>query len=331
MTKRSSHCEGIPPSCSRKKAGGTTVAISNNRLGAGSAILSPKQFSLIILLVLLSFFSSGCLVTRFYSLRDSPAKDQAKVHYVPVSFIPQKGHRCGPAVLAMALNYWGKNATPEKIAQEIYLPDLGGSLTFDLESYPQKFDLWSYSYSGNLSDLKKKLDQDIPVIALIGIGPFFYRLYHYALVVGYWDEENLLVVHSGKNKDVLMKNEVFLERWKASDYWTLLVCPPEKVTWPLAKEESLALARFYFDWANQDLEKELFENAGEKYRKALKLNPGFADACNNLAWVYYQQKKNLDEAVNLIQKALKLNPSHQSYYLDTLDKIKKTLKLPANG
>ncbi|MBA7544671.1 hypothetical protein ES705_37032 [subsurface metagenome] len=120
-----------------------------------------------------------------------------------------------------------------------------------------------------------------------------------------------------------MRYDIFLKKWEASNYWNLLVSPPEKITWSLTEGESLDLARFYFDSANQDLEKELFEKAAAKYKKAVKLNPQFADAYNNLAWVYFKQKKNLAEAVNLVQKALELNPAHKTYYLDTLRQIKK--------
>ncbi len=298
MTKRSSHCEEH----------------------SDEAILSSKQFSLIILSLLILFLFSGCLSTKFtHSLRNKNYQG----HYVPVSFISQKGHRCGPAALAMVLNYWEKNITQKEIAKELYLPNLRGSLTFDLESYPRKFGLYSYSYQENLSELKEKLNKDVPMIVLLGTGSFFYRVYHYALVVGYWDEENMVVMHSGKEKDCLMRYNSFLEKWKVADCWALVVCPPEKITWSLSREESCNLARFYFDSANQDLEKELFEKAAARYRKAIKLNPEFADAYNNLAWVYYQQRKNLSEAINLVRKALKLNPAHKTYYLDTLKQIKK--------
>ena len=263
---------------------------------------------------------SGCLSTKFiHSLRNKDYQG----HYIPVSFIAQKGHRCGPAALAMVLNYWGKKISQEQLAKNLYLPNLRGTLTFDLESYPRKFGFWTYSDHGNLPDLKEKLNNDVPVIVLLGTGPFFYRVYHYALVVGYWDEEGVVVMHSGKEKDCLMRNDIFLKKWKTSACWALVVCPPEKITWPLSKEEAHNLARFYFDAANRDLEQKLFAKAAVRYRKTIALNPEFADAYNNLAWVYAQQRRNLSEAINLVQKALKLNPAHKRYYLDTFRQIKK--------
>ncbi|MDA3896835.1 MAG: tetratricopeptide repeat protein, partial [Desulfobacteraceae bacterium] len=44
------------------------------------------------------------------------------------------------------------------------------------------------------------------------------------------------------------------------------------------------------------------------YRKALKINPDFVPAANNLAYLLADQDKNLDEALRLAQKAKKILP-----------------------
>lgn len=46
------------------------------------------------------------------------------------------------------------------------------------------------------------------------------------------------------------------------------------------------------------------------------------DAYNNLAWLYYTKKENLDEAERLVLKAMGLNPSKENIYGDTLEKIR---------
>ena len=53
-----------------------------------------------------------------------------------------------------------------------------------------------------------------------------------------------------------------------------------------------------------------------------------ADAYNNLAWLYYTKKENLDEAESLAAKAIELNPEKRDVYQDTLDKIRES-KSPA--
>jgi tetratricopeptide (TPR) repeat protein len=46
-----------------------------------------------------------------------------------------------------------------------------------------------------------------------------------------------------------------------------------------------------------------YGEAKDYYIKALKLNPNFAPAANNLAYIYAEKGGNIDEALNLAQKA----------------------------
>lgn len=50
--------------------------------------------------------------------------------------------------------------------------------------------------------------------------------------------------------------------------------------------------------------------------ESIKQNPDLADAYNDLAWVYAEQDIQLDEALQLVDKALSYDP-HQKLYLDT--------------
>lgn len=62
------------------------------------------------------------------------------------------------------------------------------------------------------------------------------------------------------------------------------------------------------------------------YKKSINKNPKNADAYNNLAWLYFIEKKNLDEAEVLSLKAIDLNPAKKDIYQDTLEKIRGQLK-----
>jgi tetratricopeptide (TPR) repeat protein len=74
---------------------------------------------------------------------------------------------------------------------------------------------------------------------------------------------------------------------------------------------------------NAYFQKQEFDQAQKYYRKAIKGEPGNADAHNNLAWLYYTKKENLDQAENLALKALELNPAKENVYQDTLEKIRQ--------
>ncbi len=60
-----------------------------------------------------------------------------------------------------------------------------------------------------------------------------------------------------------------------------------------------------------------YAQAEAVYKKVLTLDPRMAEIYNNLCWVYLNEHRNLDEAEDLIQRALALNPSHRYFYLDT--------------
>jgi len=68
------------------------------------------------------------------------------------------------------------------------------------------------------------------------------------------------------------------------------------------------------------------QNEAERYYKmAIKKQPDIADAYNNLAWLYYTKRDNLDEAKRLASKAVELNPDNENYK-DTLSKIKELIQ-----
>ncbi|MBI5408570.1 MAG: hypothetical protein HZA14_04320 [Nitrospirae bacterium] len=55
-------------------------------------------------------------------------------------------------------------------------------------------------------------------------------------------------------------------------------------------------------------------------------NPKNADAHNNLVWLYYTERRNIEKAESLALKALELNPSKADTYRDTLEKIREVRK-----
>jgi tetratricopeptide (TPR) repeat protein len=86
------------------------------------------------------------------------------------------------------------------------------------------------------------------------------------------------------------------------------------------------LPRAYLYLGNVHFEKKDLEKAEAYYRKAIKNDPRNADAHNNLAWLYYTKKENLEEAEVLALKAIDLNPAQETIYRDTLGKIREMKK-----
>jgi len=88
------------------------------------------------------------------------------------------------------------------------------------------------------------------------------------------------------------------------------------------KEASKKLPMAYLYMGNVYFQKNEYDKAETHYKKAIKKDPANADAYNNLAWLYYIKKETLDEAERLALKAIELNPSKKTIYIDTLEKIK---------
>jgi tetratricopeptide (TPR) repeat protein len=89
------------------------------------------------------------------------------------------------------------------------------------------------------------------------------------------------------------------------------------------KEASKKLPAAYNYIGNIYFQKDEFDMAESYYKKSISKNPKNADAHNNLAWLYFIEKKNLDEAERLSLKAIELNPAKKDIYQDTLEKIRE--------
>ena len=98
---------------------------------------------------------------------------------------------------------------------------------------------------------------------------------------------------------------------------------------PAIKEYTTAakkLPRAYLYLGNVHFQKKELGKAETYYKKAIKNDPRNADAHNNLAWLYYTKKENLEEAEVLALKAIDLNPAKETIYRDTLEKIREMKK-----
>ena len=113
---------------------------------------------------------------------------------------------------------------------------------------------------------------------------------------------------------------------------------------PLSAEEHIKLGKIYESQQKDDLAEPQYRSALDKdqdslsallllgdlsfrtkkyseaeaaYRKAIRLQPGNGDIYNNLCWVFLDQNDNIEEAQEMIIRALSLTPGHRAFYLDT--------------
>lgn len=138
-----------------------------------------------------------------------------------VPFFPSEDYQCGPSSLAMVLNFWGMSITPESIAKEIYSEGARGTVDFDMLIFAQKKGFKAIQYSGSIDDIKEKIKAQKPLIVMTDEGFWFYKKYHYMVVVGF-DSSNV-IVNSGTEQHKKMDFESFIKKWKKTGFWTLLI------------------------------------------------------------------------------------------------------------
>ena len=87
-----------------------------------------------------------------------------------------------------------------------------------------------------------------------------------------------------------------------------------------SRTSSLLNGLFYFDWGATAEQAGQFEKAADLFRKCLKMEDRpevIAQASNYLGYMWVDRNENLEEAGQLIQRALSLAPNNGAY-LDSL-------------
>ena len=146
-----------------------------------------------------------------------------------VPFFSQEAYQCGPASLAMAMDYWYRKMgrddwlTPERIAADTYSPSARGVLGIDLEMFARSHGFEALQYHGSMADLREKADKGVPLIILVDYGFSVYQANHFMVVTGY--TKNGVVVNSGSRENQAIPEGELAKTWKKTDYWTLAVVP----------------------------------------------------------------------------------------------------------
>ena len=135
----------------------------------------------------------------------------------------QNPEQCGPFALASLLNYLKIEADPNLLAERLYSPSAGGTLTMDLYLEAVRKGLEARQLSGSNSILVKELKEFNPVIVLFKYPGLKGRTGHFVLVSGFSVDPDGFFLLWGDNKLSWMKGEQFQRLWSGSGYWMLAV------------------------------------------------------------------------------------------------------------
>lgn len=181
-----------------------------------------KQLSPLLFFCLLA---SGCASSSPRPEIDNSQPEQA--YLIPsVPFFPQKELLCGPASLQSVFAFWGTAIPQEEIAGDIFLPNLKGTLHFDLVLYARKKGFTALTPEGSFGEISRQINSNRPVIVFLNQGTSLFPLGHYIVIVGYDRRKEVFIAHSGTDEFEQIKYSKFSSQWETTGRWMLVILPP---------------------------------------------------------------------------------------------------------
>lgn len=222
-----------------------------------------------------------------------------------VPFYPQQDYDCGPAALAMVLQWSGVSVSPGTLAPQVLSPGRKGTLQASLVAAARRYGRAPYEIFG-FETLLDELKVQNPVIVLQNLGFSWAAQWHYAVAIGYDLQQGVLMLHSGKTARKRLPIRLFRETWEKSAYWALVVMPPSRIP-ATASEKAVVEAMIGLEQAGR------WEAAIEGYRAAITCWPQSVAAHIGLANSHYATG-DLPSAERVLREAMGVAPKDGIVY-----------------
>lgn len=141
-------------------------------------------------------------------------------------FFPQEQYQCGPAALATALTAVNISVTPEQLTPEVYVPSRQGSLQIEMLAAARRHGVVSVQIPPKLEAIMQEIAAGHVVVVMQNLGFSWIPSWHYAVVVGYDADKELVWLRSGPYKRQEMSLSAFQRTWARSEHWAFVALPP---------------------------------------------------------------------------------------------------------
>jgi tetratricopeptide (TPR) repeat protein len=196
----------------------------------------------------------------------------------------------------------GVNVTADQLVERVYLPDRRGSLQPELIGASRTYDRLAYRLEPDIRAIRAELGAGRPVLVLQNLGLKRLPIWHYAVVVGFDEETDQLVLRSGTTERLLMSGHRFMDAWDRAGRWAIVMVMPGE--FPADPNQDLYLeAAAGLESAGR------YDAAMKAYDAAVARWPGAATALLGIGNVHYRRHE-LEEAEKAYLRLLDLDPGH---------------------
>jgi tetratricopeptide (TPR) repeat protein len=292
---------------------------------------------------------AGCAAPQVAELLEKrPSGLPPSTEIAATPFFAQEDYQCGPAALAMVVIQAGKDATPESLLPQVYLPGRKGSLQAEMLATARRHGLIAYPLAPRLEDLLREIATGTPVVVLQNLALGWFPRWHYAVAIGYDLERRELILRSGTTRRLVMSLDTFERTWARSGHWAMVALDAGRLPATAGESAYLAAAavlerlapeaarRAYASALNRwprSLAARLgvgnasyalrdLPAAAEAYRNATTDHPGSGDAWNNLAQALHELGRRA-EALAAAQRAVSIGGPRSPAYRETLEDIRR--------
>jgi tetratricopeptide (TPR) repeat protein len=196
----------------------------------------------------------------------------------------------------------GVKVTAEQLVERVYLPGRRGSLQPELVGASRAYDRLAYRLEPDVRAITAELAAGRPVLVLQNLGLRSLPVWHYAVVIGFDEETDQLVLRSGTTERLLMSGHRFMDAWDRAGRWGLVIVMPGE--FPAEPDPDRYLeAAAGLESAGR------YEAALESYDAAIARWPDAATALLGAGNVHYRRHE-LEEAEKAYRRLLELYPAH---------------------
>lgn len=217
---------------------------------------------------------------------------------------------CLPLVINVVSRYWGEELSlseAEQMAKKY--SSISGSIMIEGIDLAEKHGLAGFAYRGSISDLKRKIDQGIPIIVILpGIRE---TIQHANIVCGY-DANDSRILTYVPVPDTLgaIPESVFQQEWEQDDMVSIVLVPQD-LRHIIEKENPRRVVSNRICLEVERLRhKGKTQEALNKLSKAVEIDDDNAQAWCTMGSIFNEQ--NSEEAVSCYHKCIERNPI---YYL----------------